>query len=138
MESCKLVIEGEVKKELQVNAIGKEGGRSNRMIVKYNEVQEETVAEGVTRKVLAYDGKLMSVEFTFVKGAVGAVHHHPHEQIGYVVKGSLELEMDGKKQVIEAGDTYYVKPHVPHGVVALEESVVVDLFTRHREDFIEN
>jgi quercetin dioxygenase-like cupin family protein len=106
------------------------------MLVKYHSVQEEAVAEGVMRKVLAYDGKLMSVEFKFAKGSVGAVHHHPHEQIGYVVKGSLELEMNGSKQVIEAGDTYYVEPNVPHGVIALEEAVVVDLFTPHRQDFI--
>jgi len=46
------------------------------------------------------------------------------------------LEADGVKQMVEAGDTYYVKPNVLHGVVALEDGVIFDAFTPQREDFL--
>ena len=36
---------------------------------------------------------------------------------------------------LSAGDTYYVCPDVKHGVVALEESIILDIFTPQREDF---
>lgn len=104
------------------------------MIVKGN-VPAVTVGPGNERKVLAADGSLMAVEFSFKKGAVGALHSHPHEQIGYIVKGSFEFEMDGRKELLQAGDSYYVKPNVIHGVVALEDAIIFDVFTPQREDF---
>jgi quercetin dioxygenase-like cupin family protein len=79
----------------------------------------------------------MSCEMTFKKGAVGALHSHPHEQIGYVVSGSFELEEENvEKKVIKAGDSYYIAPNVMHGVVALEDSKLLDIFTPMRKDFL--
>ena len=63
-------------------------------------------------------------------------HSHPHEQIGYVVKGSFEITLGDEKTVINAGDTYYVPPDIIHGVVALEDGVLLDIFTPQREDFL--
>ena len=40
---------------------------------------------GVVRKILSYSENLMAVELQFEKGAVGAKHSHPHEQMGYSV-----------------------------------------------------
>jgi unsaturated pyranuronate lyase len=107
-----------------------------KMIVNHDSAKSLDSGTGVTRKNLSRGGILMAVEFTFEKGSVGAVHSHPHEQIGYIVKGQFELEMDGKKQTVAAGDTYYVPSDTPHGVVALEAGVIFDVFTPHRDDFI--
>ena len=62
-----------------------------------------TSCTGVERKILATSGSLMTVEVTFQKGAIGAVHSHPHEQVSYIIKGSFEFEMDGQKAVISRG-----------------------------------
>ena len=78
----------------------------------------------------------MAVEVSFQKGSIGEVHAHPHEQVSYVLKGSFEFELDGKKEIIKAGDSYYVLPGLMHGVVALEDSVILDIFTPQREDFL--
>lgn len=105
------------------------------MIVKNEAVSGQDLGDGVRRKILAVGGKLMAVEFTFKKGAVGEVHTHEHEQIGYIIEGKFELQMDGKKEIVEAGDTYYTAPQTPHGVVALEDGKIFDVFTPQREDF---
>ena len=107
------------------------------MIAKSDEIRATSPAPGVTRKVISRGGGLMGAEFRFEKGAVGAMHTHPHEQIGYVVRGRVELEMEGTKTVLAAGDSYYVKPGTAHGVVALEETVLVDVFTPQRDDFLQ-
>lgn len=91
---------------------------------------------GVKRKILAYSNNIMAVELCFEKGAVGALHSHSHEQVGYLVKGSLIYEEAGKKTTLHAGDTYYVPPNVEHGVVTLEDVILLDVFTPMREDFI--
>ena len=106
------------------------------MIVKRAQVAATPAGAGVERRVLAHQGSLMLVEVSFAKGSVGAVHTHPHEQVTYVVNGSLELQLGEEKQVIKAGDSYYVAPDLPHGVVALEEAVLIDIFSPQREDFL--
>lgn len=107
------------------------------MYVENKEIQVTELGGGVRRKVLAYAPNLMTVELHFEKGAVGAKHSHPHEQIGYIISGSLLYQEEGKEdKVLVAGDTYYVEPNVVHGVVALEETMLLDIFTPMREDFI--
>ena len=50
---------------------------------------------GVVRKIISYSQNLMAVELQFEKGAVGAKHSHPHEQMGYIVEGSLIYQEEG-------------------------------------------
>lgn len=106
------------------------------MVCKNKDVPFTPAGENVTRKVLAHDGKMLCTEVHFKKGSVGAPHTHPHEQIGYVVSGTFELTMDGETTVITAGDTYYTAPNILHGVVALTDGVLLDVFTPQREDFL--
>ena len=91
---------------------------------------------GVTRKVLSYSKNLMTVELHFEKGAVGAKHSHPHEQIGYIVSGSLEVIIGDEKRILKAGDTYQTAPDVLHGVLALEDTKLLDVFNPMRKDFL--
>ena len=91
---------------------------------------------GVERKILAAGGSLMTAQFRFQKGAIGALHSHPHEQVGYVVSGSVDLTLDGKTQTLRSGDSYYVPSGLVHGVKALEETVLIDVFTPQRQDFL--
>ena len=107
------------------------------MYVENKNIPLEPAGEGVERKVLAYAPNLMTVELTFQKGAVGAKHSHPHEQIGYLISGSLLYQEEGQEdKILVTGDTYYVAPNVVHGVVAQEDAKLLDIFTPMREDFI--
>jgi quercetin dioxygenase-like cupin family protein len=106
------------------------------MVVMNNSIVPENVGEGVERKILASAGRLMTVEVIFKKDAVGALHSHPHEQISYIVRGKFEFEIDGRKHILNAGDSYYVGPDKIHGIKALEDSVILDVFTPQREDFL--
>lgn len=92
---------------------------------------------GVVRKVLSYSENIMSVELVFEEGAVGALHSHPHEQIGYIIEGSFLVQEEGQEEkLLHAGDTYYIAPNVKHGVTAMERSKLLDVFTPMREDFV--
>ncbi len=106
------------------------------MVLKYDDIIPTAPAEGITRRILARGGKMMGVEASFKKGAVGSVHCHEHEQISYIVSGSFEYVADGIKYQLKAGDSYYVPPQVAHGATALEDSVILDIFTPQREDFL--
>ena len=96
----------------------------------------ETVGEGVRRQILGHGTDLMMVRVDFRKGAVGAVHHHPHRQVTYVVAGSFEAQVNGETQRLGPGDCFFVTADMPHGVVALEDGTLIDVFTPAREDFL--
>jgi len=106
------------------------------MVVKYNEIQGTDIGGGITRRILAHEGGMMIVEATFQKGAVGTAHRHPHQQVSYILSGKFRYTMDGESYILEKGDTYYVPPEVLHGAEALEDSVILDVFTPQREDFL--
>lgn len=106
------------------------------MVTSYETVTPSSPEPGVTRRVIAHGGKIMGVEVRFEKGAVGSIHKHFHEQMSYIVSGSFEYFEDGKKYLVKAGDSYYVPADVEHGVIALEESVILDVFTPQRDDFL--
>jgi len=64
-------------------------------------------------------------------------HHHPHEQITYILKGSVKMIAGGKKQVLEAGQMAVIPSNVEHEVTALEEDTsILDVFYPLREDYL--
>jgi quercetin dioxygenase-like cupin family protein len=96
----------------------------------------EELGEGVSRKIKAYDENMMIVEVYFEEGSIGKVHHHPHEQITYVLEGKFTFIIDGEETILTKGDSAYKQPNIKHGVVCLEKGTLLDVFTPHREDFI--
>lgn len=95
-----------------------------------------TQLDGSTRRVILDLPELMLVEFTFVKGGVGALHSHPHVQSSYVAEGVFDVTIDGVTQRIGAGGAYIVPSGLVHGVVALEAGRLIDSFTPRRDDFL--
>lgn len=104
--------------------------------VEHAQTLPENCASGVVRRVLAYSDGLMCVENTFEKGAVGALHSHPHTQITYVVSGAFSFTIAGETRTVRAGDTLLKEDGVEHGCVCLEAGILLDIFTPMREDFI--
>jgi quercetin dioxygenase-like cupin family protein len=95
-----------------------------------------TQLDGSTRRVILDLPELMLVEFTFVKGGVGALHSHPHVQSSYIAEGVFDVTIDGETQRIAAGGGYIVPSGLVHGVVAIEAGKLIDSFTPRREDFL--
>ena len=98
----------------------------------------EEIGEGIKRKIVGFTDDLMVVHVCFEKGAIGTPHTHEiHDQIGYVVQGRFEAQINGQKQILNPGDAFIARKHFEHGAVALEaDSVLVDVFSPSREDFL--
>lgn len=110
---------------------------SSDVFIKNEDVALEQVGEGLSRKILGYNPDLMMVRVFFKSGAVGEAHSHPHRQVTYVESGKFEVHIDGRKQVLEAGDSFFVPAEKVHGCTALEDGVLIDVFTPIRSDFVE-
>ena len=106
------------------------------IVISHAEGKESHPEPGLTRRVLAYNDKLFLAEHQMVKGWAGAMHGHPHDQVVYVVRGHLKVSSQGNTFDLHTGDTFVVRGGVEHGASALEDSLVVDVFTPCREDYI--
>lgn len=96
----------------------------------------EPAEPGVRRKIFEPGQSLMMMEVHFEEGAEGYMHSHPHEQLSYCLKGTIEFTIDGEKTVIRAGDTIVIPGGAKHGVKALEPSALLDAFTPLRDDLL--
>ncbi len=92
--------------------------------------------EGIQRRVLHAEGQMMAIEIILNQGSQGAIHQHPHEQMTYCMKGRLKYTLEGKEVEISSGQLLYVPSQVPHGVIAVEDSHVIETFTPIREDLL--
>ncbi len=96
----------------------------------------ETVADGLSRKVGAFNDNLMVVEVHFDEGTTAPLHNHVHEQITYVMSGKFEFTIGDKTYIVGPGDSLYKQPNIEHGATCLEAGTLLDVFTPHREDFL--
>ena len=90
---------------------------------------------GLKRQVMSFSPDMMLVRHTMEKNWVGTRHSHPHEQLVYVVKGSIRFEHPGGTFEAKSGDSFLVPGGVEHQATALEQSEVLDIFSPMREDY---
>lgn len=102
----------------------------------HSETISKNMAKGVNRKVLVHNADLMMVEVSFEKGSEAALHSHPHQQMSYILSGSFEFENDGEKRSLKQGDSVLIASGATHGVLCIEEGMVLDVFTPERKDFL--
>jgi len=70
------------------------------------------------------------------RGAHVSRHEHPNEQLANVLEGSLRFTVGDETVVASAGETVVIPAGVQHEVEALQDSVVLDVFSPPREDWI--
>jgi quercetin dioxygenase-like cupin family protein len=92
--------------------------------------------EGVQLKSLVHGERTHLTEVRLAKGAVVPEHQHPQEQTGYLISGSLRFVIDGEESVATPGTSWSLPAGISHGAEALEDTVVVEVFSPVREDYL--
>ena len=92
--------------------------------------------EGVTMRPLAFGEKTILCEFKLEKGFSLPAHNHPYEQTGYLISGKLNFRIDEKWYLAETGDSWSIPENVEHEVEILENSVLIELFSPIRPDYL--
>lgn len=63
-------------------------------------------------------------------------HHHPNEQLGIVLKGSITMIVSGERRTLGPGEMYVIPGDVPHAAESGPEGAsVIDVFTPTRDDW---
>jgi unsaturated pyranuronate lyase len=84
-------------------------------------------------------GQNLTMSFVYMEPhSVAPVHQHAEEQVGTIIEGEYEFDLNGEKRVVRRGDVYVVPPWVPHGAVTHDASVIaLDVFSPPRAGFAE-
>jgi len=109
---------------------------SDFVFVQSADTTAKTPESGLVRRVGAYNDKLLLAEHRMEKDWVGSRHSHPHEQIVYIVRGHLRVTIGETTFDARAGDSFVVRGGVEHQASALSESLVIDIFTPCRNDYV--
>jgi len=102
---------------------------------RWADIEPEPLNALITRQYVV-GTNVMLARIVLKKGAHVPMHHHIHEQISHVVEGALKFTVDSKEVIVRAGEILSIPPDVPHEVVALEDSVALDIFNPPRQDWI--
>jgi len=111
--------------------------RASKTVILGRSNEWEQLGPGLSRQILGWDNQIMMVKVKFEAGAIGAPHSHFHTQTSFCHSGKFEFTIGDEMQVISYGDGVYIPPNVLHGVLCLEEGVLIDVFNPVREDFLQ-
>jgi quercetin dioxygenase-like cupin family protein len=75
--------------------------------------------------------KVMVSRITLHRGCQVPMHSHANEQMSCVLTGRLKFSVgeDARTVIVGPGEVLLLPAHVPHAAEALEETVVLDIFS---------
>jgi len=106
------------------------------MFYQKKENQYRNPLPGVTYKTLVHGDKSSLSEFHLEKGSTIPKHSHHHEQTGYMVSGRMIFTIEGKDYETLPGNSWCISSNVEHSVEVLEDSVVIEVFSPVREEYL--
>jgi len=101
----------------------------------WNEIAEEHLNPLLGRRVVHTD-RLTIARLNLKQGCVVPSHWHENEQVCTVEEGRLQFVYPAGAIEVGAGESLEIPSGVPHEVIALEDSVALDIFAPRREDWI--
>lgn len=100
------------------------------------ELPGKEIARGVTIRPLAGEHVMLNYVELEPHSEVPR-HSHPHEQLGLMIEGELDLWIADEQRSLRPGDTYVIPGGVPHGArTGARRALVLDVFYPLREDYL--
>ena len=106
------------------------------MFRKKDTAESRQLLEGIDLTTLVHGQKTLMGQFKLSKGAKIPSHAHPHEQTGFMVSGKLRFTVDGEVVDVATGDSWCLPGGVEHSAEALEDAVVIEVFSPVRDDYL--
>ncbi len=105
-------------------------------ILAWESVKKEILNEKLWRKVVSGE-KVMVARLGLSKDCLVPLHHHESEQVSVVLQGALKFELEGREVLVRAGEVMVIPSSVPHSVLAMEDSISLDVFSPIRHDWLD-
>lgn len=103
--------------------------------VSFSELPFRPLNERVSTRLIEGD-QLMYVEHRAKKGHRAINDQHVSEQLSLVASGSLRVTIANKVYTLKPGDAIWIPSNVVHTVEVLEDSVVIEVFSPPRNEWL--
>ena len=103
-------------------------------LIYLHQLKETEPVEGFRARFVHSDN--MTFAFWDIKKGYSVPEHaHPHEQVVKMLEGQLEIDLEGKKHVLEPGMVLIIPGNVKHSAYAHTDCRAIDTFFPVREDY---
>lgn len=112
---------------------------SGSQLFSWNDLPREQVTDMIERNMFTSRNMTLS-QAVLQQGCIVPKHAHDNEQATYVIEGALRFRIgdDGAEQLdVRAGEVLVIPPNVPHEAHALATTLVLDIFSPPRQDWLE-
>jgi quercetin dioxygenase-like cupin family protein len=103
---------------------------------RWNDIVPEQINPDIKRQYISAD-RVTIARFELKRGGVVPRHAHENEQVSLVLSGALLFRIDGREVTIRGGEVMQIPGNVAHEVEVLEDSIVIDVFSPVRQDWID-
>ena len=103
---------------------------------RWNDIAPEAVNPSTVRQYVTGE-RVTVARFELTRGGLVPRHSHMNEQVTCVLTGALKFRFDGQEIVVRAGEVVQIPGMLDHEVEVLEDSVVLDVFSPIRRDWLE-
>src|SRR5271154_4290999 len=91
----------------------------------------EKMSDTISRQMISGENATVA-KIILARGAIVPRHSHVNEQYSWVLSGSLKFIFDDREIVVGEDEVLTIPPNAPHTVVALEDTVDIDIFCPRR------
>ena len=106
-------------------------------IVRKDSNRFKEIIDGIKMQNLAIGNRTHMVRFFLAKGKFLPLHHHVQEQTGYMIRGKMILNINGKPYTVVSGDSWSIGSNIPHSAEIIEDCEVIEVFSPIREDYLD-
>ena len=96
---------------------------------------EEKISDAISRRVLS-GAQGMVVWWSMKGGAHAAAHQHPHEQLFWVISGTMDIRIGHERRACGPGAVGVIPGGVEHEAWFPGDCEVIDVFAPRRDDFL--
>lgn len=100
-----------------------------------SQIPAREIFGGLIKGHYAHLDKLTLGEVRIAAGTELPMHQHPHEQVTYLLSGSVRFVIGDETCVLQPGMAALIPGGVIHGGKVLADCVLLDVFTPVREDY---
>jgi quercetin dioxygenase-like cupin family protein len=100
------------------------------------DIPSEHINDAIARRYITGDSVTIA-RFELKQGGVVPSHSHANEQVSIVLSGVLRFTIGGHDTIVRAGEVMQIPGRVAHEVEVLEDTLVVDVFSPIRQDWID-
>jgi quercetin dioxygenase-like cupin family protein len=96
---------------------------------------DEALTDVMSRRMVVGKNQMLTI-WRMKKDAHSSAHSHPEEQIFWILSGTIEFEIEGKRRRLNAGDCGVIPGNVTHEAWVIEDVEMANIFSPVRNDYL--